>query len=270
MKKVLINYANERFESVRKVNTWTGKRIAGFDRVIEYTSENIDSGFYDRNRKILEQQRGNGLWLWKPYFIKKALLEEVDDGDYLFYCDSGAFFVRNINPLIEEMQGDIWVSDLPLIEKQWTKKSALDELCKNAPEIADTNQIQASFLLLRKSEASVKLIDEWLHLCCREQLIKPLDTDEEAGACIAHREDQSLLSILCKQKKVIPQRDPSLFGRFPEGYRGEGYVYTEPCHSNQYKTLIVLHRLDYIRIRTFLRFTLAAYLPYPLAKMICS
>ncbi len=269
MKKVLINYANERFESVRKVNTWTGKRIAGFDKVIEYAPEDIEPCFYQENRETLSMKRGNGLWLWKPYFIKKALLEEADDGDYLFYCDSGAFFVRNINPLIEEMQGDLWVSNLPLIEKQWTKKSALDVLCQNAPEIADTNQIQASFLLIRKSEASVKFVDEWLKLCCNRKLLMPPGAEEEAGECIGHREDQSLLSILCKLEGILPQRDPSQFGRFPEGYRGEGYIYSVPDHENRYQTIIVLHRLDYVRIRAFLRFTLAAYLPYPLAKMIC-
>lgn len=268
MQKVLINYANERFESVRGFNTWTGKHIAGFDKVIEYAPENIDSCFYNQNREILEEKRGNGLWLWKPYFIKKALLEEADYGDYLFYCDSGAFFVRNINPMIEEMQGDIWVSNLPLIEKQWTKKSVLEALCGNRPDIAHTNQIQGSFLIIRKSEASVKVVDEWLTLCCNSRLLKPLDADEEAGECIAHREDQSLLSILCKLKGIVPQRDPSQFGRFPEGYRGEGYLYSEPCHTNQYKTTIVLHRLDYIRIRAFIRLALAAYLPYPLAKRI--
>ena len=59
MKKVLINYANERFESVRKVNTWTGMHVAGFDKVIEYTPEQIDSVFFEKNKEILEQKRGN-------------------------------------------------------------------------------------------------------------------------------------------------------------------------------------------------------------------
>lgn len=268
MKKVLINYANERFESVRKVNTWTGMHVAGFDKVIEYTPEQIDSVFFEKNKEILEQKRGNGLWLWKPYFIRKALLEEMDVGEYLFYCDSGAFFVRNIGPIIDEMQGDIWVSNLPLIEKQWTKKSVLDTLCKNHPDIAHTNQIQASFLLIRKSEESVKFIEEWLELCCNPKLLNPLGNGEEAGECISHREDQSLLSVLCKLKGVIPGRDPSQFGRFPEGYKGEGYTYLVPCHVNRYKTTIVLHRLDYIRIRAFARFILVSYLPYPVAKRI--
>lgn len=268
MKKVLINYANERFESVRGVNTWTGKHIGGFDKVIEYAPENIDPCFYQQNKEILDQKRGNGLWLWKPYFIKKALLEETEDGDYLFYCDSGAFFVRNINPIIEEMQGDIWVSNLPLIEKQWTKKTALDYLCGENSEIANTNQIQASFLLIRKSEASIKFVEEWLDLCCNIWLLKPIDDGEDAGECLGHREDQSLLSILCKRKGILSQRDPSQFGRFPEGYRGEGYLYSEPHHTNRYKTTIVLHRLDYIRLRAFIRLALASYLPYSLAKRI--
>lgn len=266
MKKILINYANDRFESVRKLNTWTGSRIAGFDKVIEYGPEQIDQKFFEENREILEEKRGNGLWLWKPYFIRKALLEEADDGDFLFYCDSGAFFIRSIEPILQEMKGDLWISELPLIEKQWTKKTVLKRLCENRSDIGESNQIQASFLLIRKTEASTKLIEEWLKLCCEKSLLEPLKEGEQDPDCISHREDQSILSVLCKLHGIVPQKDPSQFGRFPEEYRNKDYLYREKQYENSYQITIILHRLDYIRIRAFVRFLLAAWLPYPLAK----
>ncbi len=266
MYKVLINYADERFESVRKINTWSGKIIAGFDRVIEYGPDDIDNDFLNEYKNILRIKRGNGLWLWKPYFIAKTL-EGLDDGDYLFYLDSGAFFVRSIEPLIKSMAGDIYVSDLPLIERQWTKPGVLEALCGNEESIAGTNQIQASFILFRKSKISTEFVNEWLGLCCNSLYLLP--EEGTSKYFIAHREDQSLLSILCKKKGISPHKDPSQFGRFPDGYfLKPEFMFKTPEHTEPYKPCIVLHRYDRIYKRAFLKYILMCRLPYHLARKI--
>lgn len=267
MKKVLVNYADEVFESVRKVNTWTGRHIARFNDVIECSPNEIDDDFRRRNQRIFEYKRGNGLWLWKPYFINK-ILRNLDDGDILFYLDAGAFFVRKIDPLIEAMTDDVFVTDLPFIEEQWTKPRVFTELCQKGDVDRQSNQIQASFIMLRKSRESEDFVRNWLGLCCRIELISPEEGDGIDGALLAHREDQSLLSILCKKKGIQPHKDPSLFGRFPERYRlSQKFVFRIPNHpTDSYHPVIVLHRMHDVRIKTFSKLVLLAILPYGVAK----
>ena len=43
--KILINYADKQYEPARKWNTLTGRYIARFDKVYEYTPNDIDQSF---------------------------------------------------------------------------------------------------------------------------------------------------------------------------------------------------------------------------------
>ena len=125
--KVLINYANDRFRRSQALNSSTGLEVAGFDKVVSCSPQDIDPGFYEANQAILRETRGNGYWLWKPYFIKQAL-DAVHDGDYVFYSDSGSYFLRSIDPLIQvgvEGRQDLICFQLHgLIEQEWTKRDA--------------------------------------------------------------------------------------------------------------------------------------------------
>lgn len=97
--KILINYADKQYEPARKWNTLTGKYIAKFDKVYEFSPHDIDPSFAILYHDILSQKRGNGLWLWKPYFVNKVL-ENCNNGDIIFYCDSGSFFTRSIKKIV--------------------------------------------------------------------------------------------------------------------------------------------------------------------------
>jgi hypothetical protein len=90
MKKVLINYADKKFYDAQKACSDSGLKF-GFDKVISYSVDDIDEDFFNKNRKILENWRGAGYWLWKSYFLLKTM-EKLDDGDYVWYNDSGVRF----------------------------------------------------------------------------------------------------------------------------------------------------------------------------------
>src|SRR5688572_14443918 len=119
--KVLVNYANHRFQWHQRQNSRSGLAIGGFDRVCSFGPDDIDADFASRNRHILKQERGNGYWIWKPYFISRVLRTLAAE-DYLFYCDAGAQFVGPIEPLIEVMRRDghdLLAFELPLPEGEW-------------------------------------------------------------------------------------------------------------------------------------------------------
>jgi hypothetical protein len=81
--KFLINYANATFRASQRLNATTGMQIGGFDRVTSFGPNHIDRDFALRHRRILRARKGDGLWLWKPYFVCQAFAA-LRDGDYLF------------------------------------------------------------------------------------------------------------------------------------------------------------------------------------------
>jgi hypothetical protein len=123
-KKYLLNFADNNFRKSQIYNSYTAIKFGNFDKVFEFSPKDIDVNFKNKYSKIFSYKRGYGLWLWKPYFILKTL-KELNDGDYLFYCDSGAYFLNDIDYLIRlsiDNNQSIIGFDLPLIERQFTKR----------------------------------------------------------------------------------------------------------------------------------------------------
>lgn len=106
---ILINYADAKYERSRWWNSFTGKYIAKFDKIYEFHPNDIDTEFSQQYQDILSYKRGNGLWLWKPYFIHRVM-QECADGDIIFYCDAGAIFKRGIQAV-----KDILIQESPFL-----------------------------------------------------------------------------------------------------------------------------------------------------------
>lgn len=99
---IAVNYADKKFRRAQKLNSRTAGQW-GADRVIEYGPDDIDEAFRRRNKEILDTPRGGGYYLWKPYFYRKAY-DELGEGDYLVYIDSGAVYINKIQYLIDCME----------------------------------------------------------------------------------------------------------------------------------------------------------------------
>lgn len=215
--KVLINYANKTFRPQQKRNTKTGKEIGRFDKVISYSPNNIDPAFYRENEHILSQKRGNGYYLWKPYFIEKTL-RQLSDGDFLFYCDSAAFFIETFDPLIEICKNtgqDIIPFEIPFVEKNWTKRDAFILMNCDSSEFSESKQRLAGFTLWRKSDFTMNFVAEYLKYGRDSRIIT--DSENVLGydnypGFIENRHDQSIFSLLSKQYGLEAFRDPSQWG----------------------------------------------------------
>lgn len=214
---IAINFADSNFELQRKYNTQTAYSKGKVDRVIEYSPLTIDECFKEENKSILSNPRGAGLWLWKPYFILKTL-NELSDGDYLFYCDSGAFFVNKVQYLIDALnqQGQsIMGFELPLLERQFTKRESF-ELMQSSDY--SRNQILATYMLFKKDDFSVQFVEEWLKYASDERIISPdhfFSKLYQFEDFRVHREDQSIFSILYYKYNLKGFREPSQYGDRP-------------------------------------------------------
>lgn len=243
-KKILINYANDKYKAAQHLQSKTGRK-AGFDQVIEYGSDDIDPIFKDEHADIFSYERGDGLWLWKPYLILKTL-DICEDGDIVFYCDSGALFFRNARPVFDILKNqDIWISVLPLIEKQFTKSETFKVMNAQGSEYSETPQISGTFAAFKKTEFTFAFVKEWLDYCCDIKAIAPPECkwgdSDEAEYFFAHREDQSILSLLSKKHHIRAYSDPSQYGRLPEKYIRDN-CRMEYYGKEDYRPFILHHR----------------------------
>lgn len=231
--KVFITYSDQGFKKQRDFAVLMAKMFGNFDKSIAYKPEDIDRDFYSKHQHILSQAKGGGYWLWKPYFILKTLLD-MREGDYLFYADAGSFFLKNVDPIIGELEGVnqcIAGFDLPLVEIQWTKRELLIEMGCDSPVYTDGNHILSSFHLIKKSDRSVKFYEDYLKLCCESKKITDIHDPNvsQYSEFIDHRQDQSIFSLLFKRHKLKTLKDPSQFGEYPTEYAGKRFDGMKPA-----------------------------------------
>ena len=154
-------------------------------------------------RFILENQRGAGYWIWKPFLISERL-NEIRDGEFLVYADAGCE-VSCGDPeklhafLPVESHFDLAATVLEPFRTviRWTNaycRSMLDETdCYR-----DLPQIQASLLAIKNNANTRTLSKRWLFWSTydRFSLIIDRSGELEDPLFIEHRHDQSVLSLL--------------------------------------------------------------------------
>ena len=210
--KILINYANYLFKNSQKKCSKSAKKFANVDKVIEYAPKDIDSNFYKENKNILKNIKGDGYWLWKPYLILKTLLrDDVKNGDYVVYVDSGSRFVGSINIVIDEMHNlkqDILLFSVHEITKKWIKRDILIELDCDTPKYYNAIQSEAGLQIIKKSQFSVDFYKQLLNICTIPGLID--DSPSKAPnykEFIENRHDQAIISIFYQKSGL---KNPSL------------------------------------------------------------
>jgi hypothetical protein len=193
-----------------------GKRITKqaeelklFDKVISLTNISKEFGIANLIARekiyINENPKGYGLWFWKPY-ICLSVLNEIKDGDVLFYSDSGCELTQEGRFLLSSLldfankNGSIFFS-LPLSEKFWTKRTLLDQFKKKDILIGEKTQIQATFFVLRKDDQTLKLVKSWKKFAFINKFNALKDCDF-INSKIVHRNDQSILSLYVKLHRM--------------------------------------------------------------------
>jgi len=179
--------------------------------------------FCTDNKKILDEPKGGGYWLWKPYVIVQ-MMESVNDGDVIIYSDSNKYrFIKPIEELIDEplTKRDIVVwstkpgGDL-YYQKQLCKKSVIEKYFQATEKkgVLDNNyneslynpytleQAWAGLIVVRKNPNTMHIMREWLQMCCVYEDITDAYTGQNQEEFLDHRHDQSLLTIVLDKFNV--------------------------------------------------------------------
>ncbi|WP_198661647.1 hypothetical protein [Lewinella sp. IMCC34183] len=252
----LLNYADDNFRSAQRKNSRSGSEVGGFDRVVSYGPGDIEPTFRARCHSILRHPRGGGYWLWKPYFIARTL-DAMPDGEWLFYCDSGSYFLRTVRPFIRDAERrglEVVCFETQHPEEEYTRRALLDALDANRPEITHTRQRLGGFSIWRAGPDARRLARRWLEICCDPALLLDgaASDPSEATGFREHRHDQSAFSVITKLAGIEAHRDPSQFGNRAKGAYGNS-PYAQLIQLTRQRDIPLVKRVRR-RLRRFLQY----------------
>jgi hypothetical protein len=173
-------------------------------RIIIFNKRDMDKEFVEKNKDILNCNRGGGYWLWKPYIINEVL-KKINHGDIVFYLDSKYYFIDSLSKLYS----DYMTNNDILVWKHKPNSCSLHMkyLCK-MDVIVKYNMVDKVFrenvdecwagaIIVKKTDNTLMYIQEWLDMCCNyEDITDSKSKIKNSHFFKEHRHDQSLLSIV--------------------------------------------------------------------------
>lgn len=147
----------------------------------------------------------------KSWVIQAGLLGRFGEFDLVCYADAGCEMVANRitrqvlrNNLKKAFLYGGLAEQLPLTERNWTKKKTMDYF-QPSDSHALSGQIQSGLSYWRVDEKNIELVSKWCSLSDPKLDLwqDPPSKDSEADYFIEHRHDQSLFSLLWKEAGLL-------------------------------------------------------------------
>lgn len=207
VRRVLVTFASgQRYVERQRTFTAAAAATGEFHTIESWSFDLIKATpFFDQNRDILQQSRGQGYWLWKPYLIWCAL-EASQDGDLIVYNDclpeDGNVLGHSILPMLSWLSGGdrrIAISRKPAPNRLWTKRDCFHYMGCDASRYWDEEQVIATYLGFIAGPETRNLVSEWLEFCRDARILTDAPNTcelENLSGFKEHRHDQSVLSNL--------------------------------------------------------------------------
>ena len=259
---VEVCYADSVYEAAQKWNVRFAKWFGRCNEVYSYNKESLPAEFVKSNERFFKYKRGGGYWIWKSFIIKEVL-DKIDYGDYLFYCDSGALLRHSLKKLIKVMENDnqdaMFFEVNGHLDREWTKRDVFIALDCDKEEYYNTTQRMSGFILIKKTERTISFAEDYCTYSQQGLLItdeaNELGKDNYEGFR-ENRHDQSILSLLSKKYGYRAYRDPSQWGDYQKylyrkrlfKYQGEYEVY----ERSKFPTMLILHRYKKLNLHNIL------------------
>jgi hypothetical protein len=197
-----------------------------FTNIYSFTEKDLmeDTEFFDKHSNfILNNPRGYGYWIWKPYLIKKTL-EKMDMDDILLFLDCGCEL--NINGKNRMHHFINLVNEKKIIgtgasssDYTYTKMDLIKFLnMDNNIELLKKPHMQAGCVLMKKCDIIVNLYNEVYEIASNNYNL--LDDSPSNATNFnefkEHRHDQSIFNLLVKKYDLINyDLDPTDCNAFP-------------------------------------------------------
>lgn len=214
MKLHLTYFGDENFSIGKSRIKKQAENFEVFDSILEFGESDLENNaFWEEYAKPMMAPRLGmpgryyGYYACKPYFVLKAL-ESIPENEVLLYVDSGCELNKNGLEKLQqyyqecvETEGVFFTLDLP--EIQWTKMDTYRHIIGDNDEYMMTRQIISGIFFLKNTSMMRDLVKNWMDICV-EDGGKYLDDSRSSlsndSIFIENRHDQSILSLLLKQK----------------------------------------------------------------------
>lgn len=262
---VAVTYSTEDYRRARKYNVKMAYKKGRADKVFEYCEKDLSEEFKEKNKKIFSCKRGGGYWIWKPYVVEDAL-KQLKTGDYLFYCDSGAFVIKDLHILIKLMESkeeDFLIFDLEHKEKEYTKRDIFIELDCDEKQYTDSVQRCATYFMIKKTERTEHFVELWLEYVQNYELVSDEDNvlykKNNYDEFKDNRHDQSIFSVLSKKSGFKSYQDISQY-RYPRGKKARRMAKKQE-EKAAYDIIVCIHRQKKADCTSALREHILNYFP---------
>jgi hypothetical protein len=217
----LVTFADEKFKEKQDALSEQGKSVGFVPH--SYTHDWLKkTEFYEQNKSILDQPRGLGYWLWKPYIILDAM-NKAKDGDVVFYIDSGDLFFSEVDgqSITEAIESHLSYSSCLFISygnynATWTKKDCFVYMDCDSEMYWKAPQLEAGVSYWTVNIKSKEILQEWLEYCKDDRIL----TDAENVCGLQnhdlfkdHRHDQSILTNIVTRRR-LPYDDIGMYRKF--------------------------------------------------------
>jgi hypothetical protein len=217
MKKNLITFGDNKFKGALQDLKETALTIGNVDDVKIYSKSWLkNTNFYNKNRFILDQPRGAGYWIWKPFIILERF-KELEYGDILMYSDAAVKIINDLNILFDiadKKDRVVFKIGGNHLNKIWTKKDCFVLMNCDEPKYYNSIQLTASYSLWKKTDENINYLKEYLKYLKDPRI--STDSPNMLGANDLlfkdHRHDQSVLSLMSIKYNWERFRDISQFG----------------------------------------------------------
>ena len=185
------------------------KKFSDFEIIIFHRND-FKEEFVEKNKNILNQYRGGGYWLWKPYIINETL-KRLRTGDLLFYIDSKYYFTETFTDLYKDIFNVdnnilLWKNkpnESSYFLKNWCKRDVVQKYnMEDATYNKNAEDCWAGVMMLKKNIFTDIFVNEWLDMCCCDDITDRPSVGGNTNDFIDHRHDQSLLSILVHKYNI--------------------------------------------------------------------
>lgn len=173
----------------------------------------LSTEFYSDNKNILDQSRGCGYWLWKPFIIRHALITKAKKDDILVYIDCGDIFYDTLDGVTFEEALSLRMQDVDNLfityhnhNATWTKRDCFVLMNCDSEKYWNASQLEAGVSFWKNSQQSIDLLDEWIRFCKDDRILT--DIDNQCGlpnfpTFKDHRHDQSVLTNLVVKHNLL-------------------------------------------------------------------
>jgi hypothetical protein len=164
--------------------------------------KDLDPDFISNNEELFKVKLGAGVWIWKPYIIKK-ILHTIPKDDTLIYMDSDNIFINDPHILDEHCRKyDIGLFTQPYANKVWTKKECFEIMDADSQEYYDHSLTTSGINVWRHSTLSYSVLEDWLHYAQNPRISTRDPGTNNFPEFKRHSTDQSILANLSVKYNV--------------------------------------------------------------------